>query len=155
MPKINLDSIEQVNRTGYPAPFNEEVAGRWYRRLAPAAGLTDFGASHVVLKPGAWSSQRHWHNGEDEFLVMLEGEAVLVEDEGRTKLGPGDIAAWPKGSTNGHHLCNESDRDCSFVVIGGGTNTGGGYSDIDMMWTTEGRFCRKDGTPYSEVKRPA
>jgi len=155
MPKINLDSIEQVNRTGYPAPFNEQVAGRWYRRLAPAAGLTDFGASHVVLKPGAWSSQRHWHNGEDEFLVMLEGEAVLVEDEGRTKLGPGDIAAWPKGSTNGHHLCNESDRDCSFVVIGGGTNTGGGYSDIDMMWTTEGRFCRKDGTPYSEAKRPA
>jgi len=155
MPKINLDSIEQVNRTGYPAPFNEQVAGRWYRRLAPAAGLTDFGASHVVLKPGAWSSQRHWHNGEDEFLVMLEGEAVLVEDEGRTKLGPGDIAAWPKGSTNGHHLCNESDRDCSFVVIGGGTNTGGGYSDIDMMWTTEGRFCRKDGTHYSEVKRPA
>jgi uncharacterized cupin superfamily protein len=154
MPKINLDSIEQVNRTGYPSPFDEEVAGRWYRRLAPAAGLTEFGASHVVLKPGAWSSQRHWHNGEDEFLVMLEGEAVLVEDEGRTRLGPGDIAAWPKGSTNGHHLCNESDQDCAFVVIGAGKNTGGGYSDIDMMWTMDGGFCRKDGTPYGEPKRP-
>jgi uncharacterized cupin superfamily protein len=151
MPKINLDSIEQVNRTGYPSPFNQEVAGRWYRRLAPAAGLTEFGASHVVLKPGAWSSQRHWHDGEDEFLVMLEGEAVLVEDEGRTKLGPGDIAAWPKGSTNGHHLRNESGEDCAFVVIGGGANTGGGYSDIDMMWTKEGGFCRKDGTPYGEA----
>ena len=155
MPKINLDSIEQVNRTGYPPPFNQEVAGRWYRRLAPAGGLTEFGASHVVLKPGAWSSQRHWHNGEDEFLVMLDGEAVLVEDEGRTTLRPGDIAAWPKGSTNGHHLCNESGRDCAFVVIGGGTNTGGGYSDIDMMWTPEGGFCRKDGTPYDEAERPA
>ena len=90
MPKIDLDSIEQVNRTGYPSPFNQEVAGRWYRRLAPAAGLTDFGVSHVVLKPGAWSSQRHWHNGEDEFLVMVSGEAVLVEDDGRTVLKPGD-----------------------------------------------------------------
>ena len=79
MPKVDFDAIEQVNRTGYPSPFNEEVRGRWYRRLAPASGLTDFGVSHVTLKPGAWSSQRHWHDGEDEFLVMLSGEAVLVE----------------------------------------------------------------------------
>ena len=148
MPKVDLESIEQVNRTGYPPPFNQEVAGRWYRRLAPATGLTDFGASHVVLKPGAWSSQRHWHDGEDEFLVMLSGEAVLVEDEGRTTLGAGDIAAWPKGTGNGPHLRNESESDCSFVVVGGGTNTGGGYSDIDMLFTADNRYVHKDGTPY-------
>ena len=148
MPKVDLESIEQVNRTGYPPPFNEEVAGRWYRRLAPATGLTDFGASHVLLKPGAWSSQRHWHDGEDEFLVMLSGEAVLVEDEGRTILHAGDIAAWAKGTGNGHHLRNESESDCSFVVVGGGTNTGGGYSDIDMLFTVDNRYVRKDGTPY-------
>jgi uncharacterized cupin superfamily protein len=148
MPKVDLEAIEQVNRTGYPPPFNEQVAGRWYRRLASATGLTDFGASHVVLKPGAWSSQRHWHDGEDEFLVMLSGEAVLVEDESRSLLRAGDIAAWPKGSTNGHHLCNESDNDCSFVVVGGGTNTGGGYSDIDMMFTADSRYIHKDETDY-------
>ena len=148
MPKIDLDSIEQVNRTGYPPPFDREVAGRWYRRLAPATGLTDFGASHVTLKPGAWSSQRHWHDGEDEFLVMISGEAVLVEDDGRTTLRPGDCAAWPKGSTNGHHLINESAADAVFVVIGGGERTGGGYSDIDMLFTAEGGYVRKDGTPY-------
>ncbi|HKH26760.1 MAG TPA: cupin domain-containing protein [Sphingomicrobium sp.] len=148
MPKVDLESIEQVNRTGYPPPFNEEVAGRWYRRLAPATGLTDFGASHVLLKPGAWSSQRHWHDGEDEFLVMLSGEAVLVEDEGRTILHAGDIAAWAKGTGNGHHLRNESESDCSFVVVGGGTNTGGGYSDIDMLFTADNRYVHKDGTPY-------
>jgi uncharacterized cupin superfamily protein len=154
MPKIDLNAIEQVNRTGYPPPFNEAVNGRWYRRLAPPSGLTDFGVSHVVLKPGAWSSQRHWHDGEDEFLVMLEGEAVLVEDDGRTILRPGDCAAWPKGSTNGHHLCNESGADCAFIVVGGGKNTGGGYSDIDMMWTTEGGFRHKDGAPYPGATRP-
>ena len=155
MPKVDLDAIEQTNRTGYPSPFDKDVAGRWYRRLAPATGLTDFGASHVVLKPGAWSSQRHWHDGEDEFLVMLSGEAVLVEDEGKTVLRAGDIAAWPKGITNGHHLCNESGADCSFIVVGGGTNTGGGYSDIDMVFTPEGTYARKDGTPYGDTKRPA
>ena len=148
MPKVDLEGIEQVNRTGYPPPFDKDVAGRWYRRLAPATGLTDFGASHVVLKPGAWSSQRHWHDGEDEFLVMLSGEAVMVEDDGRSVLRPGDIAAWPKGTGVGHHLINESDSDCSFVVVGGGTNTGGGYSDIDMMFTADNRYVHKDGLPY-------
>lgn len=150
MPKLDLDSIPQVNATGYPAPFDCEVAGRWYRRLAPAAGLTDFGVSHVVLKPGAWSSQRHWHDGEDEFLVMLSGTAVLVEDDGQTLLGPGDFAAFPKGIANGHHLRNESDADCCFVVMSGGTRTGGGYSDIDMMFTADNRYVRKDGSAYDK-----
>ena len=117
MPKVDLDNIEQVNRTGYPPPFDQEVAGRWYRRLAPATGLSDFGVSHVVLKPGAWSSQRHWHRLADELIVMLEGEAVLVEDEGETVLRAGDIAVWPKGVQNGHCLQNRSDADCSMICI--------------------------------------
>jgi uncharacterized cupin superfamily protein len=153
MPNIDLDSIEQLNRTGYPPPFDRAVAGRWYRRLAPASGLTDFGVSHVVLKPGAWSSQRHWHDGEDEFLVMIAGEAVLVEDDGRTVLRAGDCAAFPKGTGNGHHLVNESAADCTFVVVGGGTNTGGGYSDIDMLFTADNRYVHKDGTPYDTERR--
>ena len=148
MPKLALESIGQVNRTGYPSPFDQDVQGRWYRRLAPASGLTEFGVSHVTLKPGAWSSQRHWHDGEDEFLVMLEGEAVLAEDDGEMVLKPGDCAAWPKGSTNGHHLKNQSDRNCVFIVVGAGASSGGGYSDIDMMFTADGRYVRKDGTAY-------
>jgi uncharacterized cupin superfamily protein len=149
MPRIDLDAIPQTNTTGYPSPFDAQVQGRWYRRLAPAGGLTAFGASHVVLKPGAWSSQRHWHDDEDELLVMLTGEAVLVEDSGRTLLCPGDICAWPKGNTNGHHLINESSEDCSFVAISAGNPDGsGGYSDIDMMWDAEG-YCRKDGSRYA------
>jgi uncharacterized cupin superfamily protein len=148
MPKIDLTSIQPTNTTGYPAPFDEAVQGRWYRRLAPATGLTEFGASQVVLKPGAWSSQRHWHDSEDELLVMIAGTAVLVEDNGRTVLNPGDICAWPKGNTNGHHLRNESDTDCIFVVVGAGEPRGGGYSDIDMMFTADA-YIRKDGTPYA------
>lgn len=148
MPKLDLEAIPQVNRTGYPAPFDEPLAGRWYRRLAPVGALTEMGASHVVLKPGAWSSQRHWHDDEDELLIMLTGEAVLVEDAGRTVLKAGDICAWPKGVRNGHHLINESDADCSFVAISAGDRDGtGAYSDIDMTFDANGYF-RKDGTPY-------
>jgi len=148
MPKLDLDQIEQTNRTGYPPPFDSDVQGRWYRRLASAGGLTQFGVSHVTLKPGAWSSQRHWHDEEDEFLVMIDGQAVLVEDEGRTLLGPGDCVAFPAGARNGHHLRNESQSDCTFVVVGSGAGGAGGYSDIDMMFTADGSYVRKDGTAY-------
>ena len=149
MPKIDLEAVDQTNRTGYPPPFAAAVAGRWYRRLAPAAGLTAMGASHVVLKPGAWSSQRHWHEGVDELLVMLSGEAVLVEDDSETVLRAGDVAAWPKGTPNGHCLQNRSDADCCFVAISAGDeeNDRGDYPDIDMRFEPDG-FTRKDGTRY-------
>lgn len=155
MPKLDLSAIPQTNATGYPAPFDAEVQGRWYRRLAPPTGLTQFAASHVTLKPGAWSSQRHWHDGEDEMVIMLAGEAVLVEDDGRTIMRAGDIAVWPKGSTNGHHLINESDADCVLVALGGGKqyDSGGGYSDIDMLFTPDG-YTHKDGTPYPTTRIP-
>ncbi len=152
MPKLNLDAIPATNATGYPAPFDLEVAGRWYRRLAPAGGLTDFGASHVVLKSGAWSSQRHWHDGEDEFVVVLGGEAVLIDDDGETMLTAGDCVAFPKGNTNGHHIVNRSGADFVFVAIGGGERTGGGYSDIDMLFTADNRYTHKDGTDYAKTR---
>lgn len=149
MPKIDLDATPATNATGYPSPFDAPVEGRWYHRLALLGGLTDFGASLVVLKPGAWSSQRHWHDDEDELVVMLSGEAVLIHDDGETVMRAGDCAAFPKGKTNGHHLVNRSDADCSFVAVGGGVRTGGGYSDIDMLFTGDGRYTRKDGTDYA------
>lgn len=148
MPKIDIDAIKQSNATGYPVPFNAEVKGRWWRRLAPVAGLSKMGASHVVLKPGAWSSQRHWHDHEDELVVMLTGEAVLIEDEGETIMRPGDIAAWAMGVENGHHLVNRSAADCSFIAISAGKKSGtGAYSDIDMKFDAVG-YYHKDGTKY-------
>lgn len=148
MPKIDLEAIPHSNATGYPAPFDEQVQGRHWRRLAPAGGLTHMGASHVVLRPGAWSSQRHWHEGEDELVIMLSGEAILIEDEGETVLCAGDVAAWPAGVINGHHLVNRSDDDCSFIAIGSGDQNGSGeYPDIDMKFEGDGYF-HKDGTPY-------
>jgi len=154
MPKIDLSALPQSNATGYPAPFDAPVAGRWYRRLAPAIGLTKMGASHVVLKPGAWSSQRHWHADEDELLVMLSGEAVLVEDEARTVLRAGDVVGWAAGVENGHHLVNESDADCSFVAISAGAAPGegsGAYSDIDMVFSPAG-YATRAGRPYPATR---
>ena len=149
MPKLNLDAIPQTNATGYPPVYADVVQGRWYRRLAPEAGLTDFGASHVVLQPGAWSSQRHWHEGEDELVVMLSGVAVLVDDSGETELRAGDIAAFPKNDGNGHVLQNRSDKPCVFVAIGRSGDTACHYPDIDMhLAAGVGEQRRKDGSGF-------
>jgi uncharacterized cupin superfamily protein len=149
MPKVELDAIEQTNRTGYPPPYDAPMSKRHYRRLGEAAGLTDFGVSHVVLEPGGISSQRHWHEGEDEFVVLLEGEAVLIEDEGETLLHPGDCCVWPKGVANGHHLVNRSARPCIFVAVGRVARTDCHYPDIDMhLDGATQRFVRKDGSGF-------
>lgn len=148
VPKLDLDAIPQTTTTDYPPPFDAAVHGRKNRRLAPLAGLTHCGASYVTLEPGAWSSQRHWHADEDELVVMLSGEAVLVEDDAETILCDGDIATFAAGIRNGHHLQNRSDTDCVFVAIGAGPGLlGGDYSDIDMRFAPDSYF-RKDGTPY-------
>ena len=150
MPKLDLDAIPQGNTTGYPPPYNQAVTGRWVRRLAPPAGLTAMGAAHVVLKPGAWTSQRHWHAEEDELLIMLSGEAVLVEDDAESMLRAGDVAAWPKGVRNGHHLQNRSDADCSMICVSAGDaeHDWGEYPDIDLKFAKGGGYLHKDGTPY-------
>jgi uncharacterized cupin superfamily protein len=147
LPKIDLNAVPPTNATGYPPPFDAAVEGRWYRRLAPPGNLSLLGASHVTLRPGAWSSQRHWHQDEDELVIILSGEAVLVDDAGETVMRAGDIAAFPKGDRNGHHLQNRSDADCVFVAISAGPRGEGDYSDIDMRFTPDGYFT-KDGRRY-------
>ncbi|HAF43043.1 MAG TPA: cupin domain-containing protein [Sphingobium sp.] len=147
MPRIDLDSIAPVNSTGYPNAHAGMVRERWVRRLGPVSGLSDFGVSHVVLKPGAASSHRHWHEDEDEFIVVLAGEAVLVEDDARTLLHPGDMAAFPKGEPNGHHLVNESGADCVLLAFGRPPSGDCHYSDVDMLWSG-GAYRHRDGSSY-------
>lgn len=126
------------------------MAHRSRRRLGNAGGLTDFGVNFTRLPPGEWSSQRHWHSHEDEFVYVLEGEIVLIEDGGETTLHAGDAAAFQKGSGNGHHMINRSQSDAVYLEIGSrhpeDVTT---CSDVDMMSTNaDGRFLHKDGTPY-------
>lgn len=149
MPKLDLDAIMQTNATGYPPIYADVVQGRWYRRLAPAAGLEDFGASHVVLQPGAWSAQRHWHEGEDELVIMLSGVAVLVDNNGETEMRAGDIAAFPKNDGNGHVLQNRSNEPCTYVAIGRPAASDCHYPDIDMhLFAAIGAQRRKDGSEF-------
>jgi uncharacterized cupin superfamily protein len=150
MPKIDIAAIPERKGTGYPPPFDAESADRLRRRLGDASGLTDFGVNLTRLPPGNLSSQRHWHSHEDEFVYVLEGDVVLVEDGGETLLHKGDCAAFPKNSGNGHHMINRSNKTAVYLEIGSrDTDDITTCSDIDMMSAnSDGHFRHKDGARY-------
>src|ERR1700694_4843669 len=118
MPKIDIAKIPIDTRTGYPPPLDRVVIGRERKRLGNAVGLDQFGVNLTRLKPGAQSAQRHWHEREDEFVYLVEGELVLCEDGGETVLRPGDAAGFKAGVANGHCLVNRSSRDAVYLGIG-------------------------------------
>ena len=151
MPKVDLTSAIERKGSGYPAPYDEPAKERVRRRLGDAGGLTDFGVNLLQLPPGAWSSQRHWHSHEDEFVYVLSGEVVLITDAGEQLLRAGDCAAFPKNEPNGHHLINKSSNPSVCLEVG--TRLPGEdatvYPDIDLYFDPKARgFTHKDGTPY-------
>src|SRR5437588_7052390 len=88
----------------YPEPWRAVTEGREKAALGDVVGLTQFGVNLTRLKPGAASTLRHWHEAEDEFVYVLEGEITLIDDGGTTVLQPGDAAGFKAGVANGHHL---------------------------------------------------
>ena len=154
MPKIDLQKAPTGSGSSYPAPFDQPCRGRSWHRLGLAAGLTRLGVSLVRLEPGAWSSQRHWHTHEDEFVHVLSGELVLVTDDGEEVLRAGDSAGFPAGVKNGHKLENRTAADATFLVASNRSDEDGGeYSDIDMAfkpgrYAGGGGYFHKDGSPY-------
>jgi uncharacterized cupin superfamily protein len=153
--RIDFTSLEPVIGTRYPPPFDEPCLARHRLRLGDAAGLTQFGVNLLTLKPGVWSSQRHWHEHEDEFVFIVSGEVVLVTDAGEEVLRAGDAAGFKGGQRDGHHLQNRSSADAVILEIGTRTpgGDGGEYPDIDMIFRSGAGFAHKDGTPYPAGKR--
>jgi len=150
MPKIDLGKAPVRKGTAYPNPYDAPCLERVRLRLGDAGGLSDFGVNLLTLKPGVWSSQRHWHRKEDEFVYVVAGEVVMITDVGEEVLGPGDCAAFPKNDGNGHHLLNRSKKDA--VVLEIGTRSGGDfatYPDIDLLLDPGKGYTHKDGAPYS------
>ncbi|RQR66519.1 cupin domain-containing protein [Burkholderia sp. Bp9125] len=150
MPRIDIAHVPERKGTGYPPPFDAHSAERIRQRLGDAGGLADFGVNLMRLPPGNWSSQRHWHSAEDEFVFILEGEVTLIEDGGETVLRAGDCAAFPKNSGNGHHLVNRSAATAVYLEVGSRSPADViTCSDVDMMSpSADGCFLHKDGTPY-------
>ena len=122
--------------------------GREKRKIGDALGLNKFGVNLVTLKPGAASSQRHWHSHSDEFVYILEGEVTMISDAGEEILGPGMTAGFPANNGDGHHLVNKSGADVLYLEVGDRPpKDDADYPDVDML-VRDGKLVHKDGTPY-------
>jgi uncharacterized cupin superfamily protein len=153
MPKIELSKVEIHSGSAYPAPFRERCAGRHKQRLGDAAGLTQFGVNLARIDPGAQSALRHWHEEEDEFIYVLEGELVLIDDTGETLLRAGETAAFPRGDGNGHHLVNRSAKPSVYLEVGTRSRREHAhYPDDDLVVIRDEkgrRALHKSGEPWS------
>lgn len=150
MPKLDLSAIPGRHGSNYPSPFDGAVGERMRQSLGDAGGLTHFGVNRLHLPPGSWSSQRHWHSAEDEFMYVISGEIILITDDGEEVLRAGDCAAFPANAANGHHIINNSDAVAVCLEVGS-RNAGDRvvYPDIDLLFDPQvDGYTHKDGAPY-------
>src|SRR5262249_26666484 len=152
MPKIDIAKAVVRTKGVYPQPYTSITEGREKAALGNVAGLTQFGVNLTRLKQGAASALRHWHEQEDEFVYVLEGELVLIEDADETVLQPGECAGFKAGVSNGHHLVNKSQRDALYLEIRTrAAAERGNYPGIDLVFERDQngvRFLHKSGEPY-------
>lgn len=152
LPALDPATVEERVGSGYPEPYRSRMGDRRKRALGDACGLTKFGVNLVSLAPGGRSALRHWHTLEDEFVYVLEGELVLVSDDGEQVLRAGMCAGYPAGRRDGHHLVNRSDEPARYLEVGNridGDNAF--YPDDDLLWieSESGTYAaRKDGSRY-------
>jgi len=154
--KIDISAAKAAVGSGYPAPYDEPCRQRKRTRLGDLAGLTQFGVNLLRLPPGVWSSQRHWHAAEDEFVYVLEGEVMLISNAGEEVLRAGDCAGFKAGEADGHHLLNRSNADAVLLELGSRNPESDAvdYPDIDLEIRAGARaFLHKDGTPYPPRSR--
>ena len=154
MPKIEIAKIPAQQIASYPKEFASVISGREKQRISDAAGLTQFGVNITRIKAGSASAPRHWHEQEDEFIYMLEGELILQEDEGEIVLRPGDPAGIKSGNGPAHCLVNRSGRDAVYLEVGTRANSERvHYPDVDFMMERDGngrRYFCKSGEPIRE-----
>ena len=154
MPKIDIKNAQARTACAYPPPLDAHCKGRSKIALGNLGDLTQFGVNLTRLAPGAASAHKHWHKNEDELVYMLEGEAVLVEDDGETVMRAGDAATFKAGVENGHMLVNRSDKDVVFLEIGTrAPKEVSSYTDpdVDLRMINDGagwKAYRKNGEAY-------
>lgn len=150
---IDPKQVTARRTTSYPEPFRAAVAGREKRALGDAGDLRNFGVNLTRLEPGAGSALRHWHERQDEFVYILDGELVLVTDEGESVLGAGMAAAFPAGRQCGHQLVNRTGRPALYLEIGDrsqGDRVHYTVDDLAAALGPDGRwiFTHQDGRPW-------
>lgn len=152
-PALDPNTVTPRTGSGYPEPFRSRVLPREKRPLGDALGLTKIGVNLTLLAPGAQSSIRHFHSGEDELIYILEGEVTLVTDEGEQLLHAGECAGFVAGSNNGHQLVNKGTAAVRYLEVSNrDPSDAAEYPDDDLAYAKDASgnavYSHKDGRRY-------
>jgi uncharacterized cupin superfamily protein len=154
MPRIDIAKVPSQPIASYPKEFAPVIVGRAKQRIGDVVGLTQFGVNITRIAAGTASALRHWHEQEDEFIYILDGELVLVENDGETVLKSGDAAGFKAGSGIAHCLVNRTARDAVYLEVGTRAKSERvHYPDVDFVMERDDkgrRWSRKSGEPIRE-----
>ena len=150
MPKIDYAAITSRHGSSYPGDLRKSCDGCERKNVGDQVGLTQFGCNYTRLRPGAATSLRHWHENEDEFVIILSGEVVLVEGDTETTLKAGDCAGFKAGEPVGHHIINKSSELAILFEVGTRCDDEvGHYTGLDFTYRKVNgvvTFVNKDGS---------
>ena len=84
---------------------SEREGYRWQgARVGVAAGAQQIGGCVYALAEGERTYPYHFHNGMEEWLVVLSGSPTLRVPDGERVLRPGDVVCFPVGPDGGHQV---------------------------------------------------
>ena len=134
MKRINIAAPRFEYDGEAPEGFRSGMA-----RLGKLLGASEeSGITLYELPPGQAICPYHYECGEEEWLLVLDGNPTLRHPEGRELLEPWDAVFFPKGPEGAHGVRNETGETArvlmfSTVVVPAATI----YPDSDKVgvWT--------------------
>ena len=107
---VNVADVE-------PETVDRPRVARTRRNLGRAAGSITTGLQHVEVAAGKESAPRHCHSAEEEIFVILDGDGLLVLDDGETPVRPGHVVSRPAG-TGVSHMFQAGDSGLTYLAYG-------------------------------------
>ena len=80
-------------------------------------GSEESGISVYELPPGQSICPYHYECGEEEWLLVLEGNPTVRHPEGSDRLEPWDAVFFPKGPEGAHGVRNETEETVRVLMF--------------------------------------
>jgi uncharacterized cupin superfamily protein len=95
-------------------------------RPGPELGAKLTGLSVYEVPPGQSLCPYHYEYGEEEWLLVLVGQATVRHPEGEDILGPWDLTCFSLGPAGAHEVRNETEETIRFLM----------FSNLDLPGAT-------------------
>jgi uncharacterized cupin superfamily protein len=156
--------VPNINEPEFDEPREHDGFRASRARIGYQLGAERLGVSLWEVPAGQAAYPYHFHLGEEEIVVVLDGRPSLRTPEGRRELRPGEVVRFPRGEDGAHQLVNGTDEPVRFLAL----STNGDpdvvlYPDSNKVLAGErlargggfrGIFRLEDDVDYYEREQP-